>query len=287
MGTRFGSRIHLENPPNISGSGGSCPPCPPTFIFSETEQRSDAGFFLSPMRLTDLRKQADRVVISNLRLNETRNILDAQRVPLVTLTAAETRRLADVGLFGPFTYRTRARSGTPDTDEWGDAWTDGLLANQGVNHGNADPLAIANLTSATETRGFVEFNFTRFTGLFGSGSAHTFNFRASTATNLASNSLTLNFGAQASRWFTESTITWSNQPATPTLFTKSVTVVGDAAYPTYSVTLSDAELNLLLGKWGLIVFTEPATSALGISVLSRENANVAIDGMNFVMKFQR
>ncbi len=270
MGTRFGSRIHLENPPAISGSGGSCPTCPPTFIMPETVSRGDT-IALSPMRLSDTIRRADTIKFNPLKLNETVSRLDAYRIPTMTIKPPETLQRGDLAIFtvGPLT--AVSRSGSPDADDWGDAWTDATIGQTGVNHGNVNPLQCGQAAAGIAVqRAYIKINLTRFTGLTAIGGAHTFTFMASHSVALLAETLSFNCQGQAGNPFTESTIVQTNQPATPTAITRSFSVAAGAAQ-LFTVTFTDAEMNQLLGKWVLIVFIEgPALTTF--SIPSREDA---------------
>lgn len=219
-----------------------------------------------------------------LTLNDSHARGDAYLLPSIQMVMPESAAHDDNGLFTVGPLYALARSGSPDADDWGDAWTDSTIGNTGVNHGNADPLTVGN-TAVVEQRAFMEFNLTRFTGLTGYGNSHTFQFRANSASALLASTLNVAFGANASRPFVESTITQSNQPATPTLFTRSFSVAVDATFPLYTVTMTDAEINQLLGKWALVVFTVAALDA-GSLILSRENSAAAPSRPNFNFKGQ-
>lgn len=166
-----------------------------------------------------------------------------------------------------------ARSATPDNDEWGDAWTHAALGQIDVNHGNEAQLQCQNTLG--EKRAFMKINLltygTRYTA---TGNAHGMTiYVGGNGSGLAAVVLTLAFGVSATSPFTESTITRLNQPAMPTLFTKTINVPAGAAFLPYNITFTDAEMQQLLGQWVLIVLTVPALTTSTLNPRGREDTN--------------
>jgi hypothetical protein len=252
----------------LGGSTGG-----PTFLMSETVARGEA--MRDTLRLPEQLARGDVIRVTP-KLNEQIARADAHKIPTLSFKTTDTVKRTDLATFSIGPLSAVSRSGSPDGDDWGDAWTDATVGNTGVNHGNADPLQSSNLSSATETRAFIEINLTRFTGLTAVGGVHTLTLQAANGNLVQNATVTLNFGAQAGRPFTESTITQANQPATPALFTKTITMpAGDSVtYASYSVTFTDAQMNQLLGNWVLIVITSAAADATAHNYRSRENATV-------------
>lgn len=167
------------------------------------------------------------------------------------------------------------RSGTPDADDWGDAYTDAALGQRDNNFGAVDQILMQNTLG--EKRSFIEINLTCIAaGFQATGNAHTFTVTlGGNGGGLKAVEVTLAFGASATRPFTESTITQRNQPATPSLFTKTMTVAAGAAVLPCTVTLTDAEMQQLINKWVLIVLTVPALTTSSINLRTREFATAS------------
>ena len=206
------------------------------------------------------------------------NLLDrARRATIITATSLALAPIfrgsrRDNAQF-TFILRAVARSTSPDADTWGDAWTEATLGQTGVNHGNETPLQVGNLTALTERRGFMKIDLRGFSALAAAGGSHALvlNIGGNTS-GLTAVVMTIAFGGQAASPFTESTLTQSNQPATPTGFTKAVTLPAGAPVQDYSIALSDAEMQQLLGRWALLVMTVPLLTTVTISPRSREAA---------------
>jgi hypothetical protein len=243
----------------------------PTFIFNEVRKLADT--VVLAFTLAENRTEKDAVALT-ITATESRAAADRYLIPQVTLLAPEKRTSSDTATFIVGPQSAVSRSGTPDSDTWGDAWTDAALGQTGVNHGNADPLVIQNLT-ANVRQAFVEVDLTKFTGLTATGNAHTFSFRITNASLALAGTYSFACQGQATRPFVESTITQANEPAIPTAITRALNVAANTT-TTLTVTFTDAEMNQLLAKWVLIVIT--ATDALGSvtsNITSRENATVA------------
>lgn len=269
--SRFGnSRIYQPAGVISTGGGGGSPTsCPPTFIYNETPKRGDA-FSGSTVRFTDVERRADQIVFNKLLENEGSSRVDAYRIPTLTVKPAETiYRKNEVGAFS-FRYQTRPRSGSPDSDDWGDAFTDATVGSTGTNHGNESPINAVQATSITERRIYIEANFTRFSGMSANGSSTFSLFIANSSVLLATN-ITLFFGAQTSRPFIESTITQSNQPALPSLFSFPQAVTNTDSR--YTFTLSASQVDQLLGKWVLIAIQAANLGVGNNFVVSREGAD--------------
>lgn len=281
MTTRFGSRIDSKKAPVISGQGGGGTTCPPTFVISETPKRADR-LVLNPMRFVDSERRADRIVLNPARFTDSISRVDAYRIPTASITPPETLQRNDLAIF---TVNLTAvdRSGTPDSDDWGDAWTDSTIGQTGVNHGNESPLQATGLVTGVK-RAYVKINLTRYTGLTATGGAHTFVFKARNTNLVLSSTLAIAMQGQAGNPFTESTITQSNQPAVPTAITRSVTVPAGDVLTTFTLTLTNAEMDQLLGKWALIVFTTADLTQLN-NITSREGT--AGDEMTLTFKATR
>lgn len=247
--------------------GGIGSAAAPTFKAPENRQRSD-NTNINPT-LTELRNRSDRTALS-LLLNENRNRSDNYRIPTGSFKVLSNRQRSENGMF-TVAETAVGRSGTPDADRWGDSWTNAAVGQTGVNHGADTSLRFDNNPTG-EMRAFYEVDLTRYAGLTAAGT-HSLRINLGNASAVAAVVATLSFGAQSGRWFTESTIVQTNQPATPSLFTLSQSVpANSAAGANFTLTITDAQMNGLLGKWALIVLTSPAATASALTAASRESA---------------
>lgn len=271
-----------------------CPPCPPcgnTFTHNETIRRGDIVEFLH-LNLKDTIQRSDKFIVPSLKLDDTIQRRDDYKLPNISFTGTETLQRSDKATFGPFTLTAIARSGTPDTDDWGDAYTDNTVGSTGTNHGNVSPLSVAGGAAGIGVlQGYVEINLTRFTGFTALGSA---TITAQVSCNSAisgTQTFTLHggpsaLGGGATRPFTESTITQANQPATPAAFAPTYVATTTTNFVTATWTLTAAELNTILGKWALLVITSAGgTVATPLFVKSREAATAA-ERMTITMTLQ-
>lgn len=231
----------------------------PLVLIGDVERRPDTPV-LGP-GLPDARRSPEQILVSPTLTDFHKR----PEVPQFTPTASDQAQRPETGLF-TVDIKAVAQSGTPDSDMWGDSWTDATVANQGANHGSDTTLKVSQGTAQTENRAFIKADLRKFSGLSASSGGHYLKLRITNG-GVAAQNVNVALQGQAGNPFTESTITWNNQPATPTAITKSLSAaVGTASY---QVPLTDAEMNQLLGNWALIVITAPST-VVQITVQSRE-----------------
>lgn len=215
--------------------------------------------------------------INPLKMNESLKLLDSRVVPAITASYPEPLKYRD-SFNGSISEMKVARTGTPDGDHLGDAWTDGVPLNNGVNHGNESPLPCSgNLLSATTT--FPWFKWTlaspRFTGIAhrtGVGGC-TFSFWGQQGLAVVQ-SLNVNLSVKTTNPFTESTINFTNQPTLGTnQVTRTLSVLVGAVNGRYDITLTPAEFAPFIGNWMLIRMDSAAVLATAINIVSREGAS--------------
>lgn len=190
---------------------------------------------------------------------------------------SETLRQTDVlsrATFNPVIY---GRSGTPDTDPGGDS---DVKQNDAATNFGANSVMNANQNTAplnNEKRALLEFDFTRFSGMsVFPGGTHQFTFMADHDAASGNNNLRVRFSTLASRPFTESTVTWNNQPAEGTLRVNTTVAVAEGAAAIYTITLTDQNITDFLGNWVYVrMLSEAALTATFHHVRSREDATVA------------
>lgn len=205
-------------------------------------------------------------------------LTDSLGIITATTSQPDTLHLPDT-----FNGRTAAlffgRSGTPDTDMFGDAWVDGLLANQGVNHGNETLQIDGSAAGAADHIGFFEVDLTRFTNIAANGTL-TVNFIvtiAPTATVPAVApfaTMTATFSKFAARPFTESTLTFTNKPADGTsIVTKTTNFSSISLGTTLTFTLTSTEYGPYLSNFMMVRLTSDQLLNTGQVVLgSRDGA---------------
>lgn len=201
-------------------------------------------------------------------------------IPTITVPLPETVRLPDA-----FTMRAADirvdRSGAPDADMYSDAWVDGLLANQGVNHGNESPLQVSDqAVPATQRDGFMKWDLRKFGTLTApTGGTLVLEIWAGHATAAGVNGHAIFSNKGASDPFTESTITWTNRPAVGSgvIDRSFVSPFVNAGAPPAQILLSltAAEYGSYLGNWLMVRFTSDALAVTPLNVVSREGATTA------------
>ena len=173
------------------------------------------------------------------------------------------------------------RTGTPDTDMQGDGWVDSTVGNTGINHGNESPLLVSdeNIIPAVTRRGLLKWDLTRFANLSApTGGTMDFSIWGDTNIAIVAQTVEFEFSQSAASPFTESTLTWANQPAVGgNAVTKSFaallrTNVLVPEYQEYAISLTAAEYGPYLGKWLMCRVTSATLVAVGLyNVASREH----------------
>lgn len=179
-----------------------------------------------------------------------------------------------------FTQTAQSRSGAPDSDKWGDAWTDAAIGQTGTNHGNESPIIAASIVGA-ERRAYVKVDLRGFSKT-ATGNAHTITCRVMNSSLIAAQTLRLRAGGNGSTSpFTESTIAQNNQPAIPTDVDITSGNVAANTTQTLTFTLTDTQMNELLGEWALLLFTSAGLSDMRI--VSREGTAADRIALNFTL----
>jgi hypothetical protein len=272
-------RKRLGGRKRAGGGAGPQPPVTitnPTFVISETERRSEA--VILQMLLQDQARRGDSLVFTP-QFPETERRGDAL---IVTASAqlADTERRAALASFIT-AIAAVSRSGTPDSDMWGDGWTNAALGQTAINHGNETPL-IVGANALGERRGYVKVDLRKFSGLTATGNAHTIMCRVTNTNGLMAQTLRLRAGSNGNtNPFTESTLAQNNQPAIPTTVDKSGNVNAGAT-TTLVFTLTDSEMNALLGNWVLMALT--TTGLSDMQVISREGLAADRMTINFTAR---
>lgn len=186
----------------------------------------------------------------------------------------DTAVLDDAGRY-QLTDLLVGRSGTPDTDMMSDAWVD--QASTGTNHGN-ESLLIKQPSTAPGSdarRAYLQLNLTSLSGHTAGAAGATLSIVAS-QTGVTAASFNVQYATQASRWFTESTLTWANRPAGTPAVLPSVSVAAGAA-ATYAISIAQADLAAMLGTWVLFILLNGTAAAVPptFTVLSRDNATAS------------
>lgn len=203
---------------------------------------------------------------------ESLRVQDAYSVT-ATRTENDNLKLDDTGAY-TLTDLIVGRSGTPDTDQMSDAWIDQTATT--TNHGN-ESIQVKGVSTAPgsdEKRGFIQLDLTRVTGHSAATAGATLTIIAS-HTGLVATNLTLNFATQATRWFTESTLTWNTRPTGSITALPAISVAAGAA-ASYAITISQTNLAAMLGKWVLILMQSPTAAVPPtFTILSRDNATAS------------
>lgn len=269
-GTRRRSR---QGVPAVSGSGGGGTG-QPTAIISDDSGLSDAlvGTF-------DIKNES--VGASDALAFTPGPTDDVGFSEKVSSTTATLGPADDGGLSDVFNLEVKEtaqdRSGTPDTDSWGDGWVDRTVANAGTHQAEVGGVSmqVANAAAAnvTEQDGYLEINFDgtaargtpRLQGPFTAqvaGSTFVFPVAWPNVATTPAASLLVDFQTNAARPFVESTITANSQAKISSLspFTqRSITFPQDGTPRRHTVTFTAAETTAILnGKWLLVQFSVAA-----------------------------
>ncbi len=257
------------------GGGGTTP----NILWTDPVKYRDA-ISGSQLLLRDNIKDRDAILSAGSSLKFTTDnfrLLDSRQVPSISALYPEPVKYKDRGI-GRITELICARSGTPDTDVTGDGWTDGIPLNNGVNHGNESPLPTSgNLLSATSQFPYFKWNLTtpKFIGLAHRAGIGTCQFSFFASQGLAIvQTLNVILWPLATNPFTESTLTFTNQPAVPGTgtITRSFSVLVGAANGRYDINLTAAEFAPFIGNYMVIRMDSSAVAATPINIVSREGA---------------
>lgn len=242
-----------------SSSGTSFAPHEPT-------NRSDAA--ATKLSVIETTNRSDKAAFVHA-LAENTNRGDTPKLTLVTKTP-DTENRTDLGNV-VMKLTAISRSASPDSDSWGDAWTDSTVGQTGTNNGNSTPLQFGNVTVGTKLA-YIQIDLTKFKNLTATGAAHTLVFQV-VNNDVTSTAFQVAMQGQAGKPFTESTLTQSNQPATPSAITRAPTAAVGAN--TITVTLTNAEMQQLLGNWVLIVLGKSFAGTNAWTMPSREDATAS------------
>lgn len=207
--------------------------------------------------------------------NEALHIRDAYSIT-ATSTRNEALHIRDAASY-TMTSAQFGASGTPDSDKSGDGWGD--QASAATTHGTEVTMLCKGGSTApgSDIRfAFLEFDLTGVTGCTATASGGSLTFVASTSNAVLATGLTVGFAVQATKWFTESTLNWTNRP-TPTLTNLTPTTsVATGAAAAYTVTFTQAQLNTMIGKWLLFQFSTAGGAAPDtVTIVTREGATTA------------
>jgi hypothetical protein len=198
-------------------------------------------------------------------------------IPKPKLFLPDTVGITDDFPKAQFRNWTCSRSASPDTDPGCDAWVD--QANAGTNHGNESPLLVSGKSTLAddERRALLEFDFTRYANMTAFvGGIHQLTLRVVNTDIVLPVDLTVQLSRLAARPFTESTVTWNNQPAAGTVIKSEVFTLAANSTSSIVMTLTDAQMDDLLGDWGYVRLTSPSVvTPITIDVMSREDADLA------------
>jgi hypothetical protein len=184
----------------------------PTVTEPEKIQAVDS-FGIVQLRQDDINMSADRVNLASVRpeisvASDAIASVTSSRVTNVLFNTSSTAPLKVV-------EAAQARTGSADSNSWGDAGANGGATTQSTNYGNFSPLPISAVAGVTGIAYFY-VDLRRFSGFTQSSTLNsTFSFWASLNSVVASTGK-VTYGASASKPFTESTLTYSNRPANPT-----------------------------------------------------------------------
>jgi hypothetical protein len=260
---------HAPQPPLANGSGGSGAGTA-TGTWAEDGRAHDA---LGPLLISNAENATahDALAFQLVANPENATVDDALRATVIA-TYAEDAQVNDLMKLQLLNVDV-ARSATPDTDPVADGWTD--QAATGVVHGNESLIVKGKSTVGTDERlAHLLIDLSQYTSWTAGGTGLTLTIKASNAGAVLAETITWSAQDTAARSFTESTLTWTNQPATAaTRGTGTFSVPAGGAVGTYALTITPANLTACLGRWLLITFSAASTALPNtVTVLSRDNA---------------
>jgi hypothetical protein len=293
--------------PKLSIASGLCPEVEPPVeagdadvIWDESLEMRDKIFpkVLLPADTFHMRD----VLVPVPTLPDTVHMRDALGTSSVTATAIKTDTLhLDGDTFRGSAFINKVnRTGTPNTDVLTDAWVDATAINQGVNHGNESPLPISDeaVVQVVTRRAYFRYDLTKFTPFTApAGSSMVFRIWGDTTTAAGLQTVEARFSNSAATPFTESTLTWTNQPAVGSNpVTKSLGQLLRVSplvveYREYVFTLTAAEYSPYLGQFLMIMMSTATVVAVGVlNLASREHVEGGAGGglkPSLTFEFQR
>lgn len=194
--------------------------------------------------------------------------------------------------FGPSTFDVlknttlefliKSRSGTPDSDLFGDGWIDQAAAT--TNHGNETPLIVKGKSTLAndERRAFLKFGRTILSADFRANVGMNFVLLITNTDILSAVIVTIDVRRGANP-FTESTLTWNTPtaggPVSGTLIKTVTESIAANSTETVAVSLTLAETDALFNAddaWTYLRITGPgAVAPVTVQIASRENATAA------------
>lgn len=155
-------------------------------------------------------------------------------------------------------------SGTPDNDFMFDSRTNQAAAT--TNYGNSTIMiakGASTVPGSDESRGYLCVDLTGFSGCTGFtdssalfGNSAYLQFRASNSNALLASNMSWAIYYNASKPFTESTVTWNAPPSLGTLLASgTISVAAGGAFANYSIAINAAGMSLCYGKYMTFVFT--------------------------------
>lgn len=261
-----------------AGTGGGGSSCAP-FVWSDSLARTDQPVF--NLTQIDSLGRSDDLGRMTLTLDESPARTDAFVAGPISALFAEGGARNDV-MTVQLVLPAVPRSGTPDSDMWGNCWTDHTVGNTTINHSNFAPagenMQVSNtVANVGEKRAYVKANLTGITGFSRvAGGLHKFEFAGfnGTASGALAQSVTLDIYASAASPFTESTATDASPPTLGTFVnTFAFTIDPGTGYQAFTITLADTDVAAMLAKWVLFRWTRaPAvTEILSAGIAPRES----------------
>lgn len=235
-------------------------------------------------------KLTEKFTLDKLQLADTFKLTDKLNAFTLTVLQPDSFKPGELEqVWAAISNLVVGRSGTPDNDDIGDAWTDGVVANQGVNHGNED-LKVVNLIAGASI-GWMKFNFGKWLSTSGTdtfkakaGGTNTLIGSAAATAVATSPVLTFAFTAQAGNPFTESTLTFTNQPAPVADFSLTATIPGSlGVFADFTLTFTPAQIDTLRNKWVVCKIT----SADAINIVTIRSRDTATRRPTWVLDMER
>lgn len=167
------------------------------------------------------------------------------------------------------------RSATPDTDPGGDTVVSQATPTTPAGASAPNFFKGKATLANDEVRALVEIDFTRFAGMnaYPGGLHRIFLKNVTNPDLLLSVDITMELSRLAARPFTESTVTWNTMPAAGTVIKSQTGTIPANSTIAFAMTLTDAQMNDLLGDWAYVRMTSPgAVTPIAVNFTSREGA---------------
>lgn len=236
----------------------------PTATFNESVDLADP--VVNVMTLSGEGVELDDPLINALALESDGAFLgDGFDVPDVSADVPDTVEPADANAVTFVWTPSVAELGSGTGVMWQDAWTDSSSAN--ANHVTDGGLAVQHTGLGASKEAYYEFDLTKFSGFVADGDSTLRVVYTNSNVGAVSN-MTVNYSTSASQIFNEATLTDNNKPNVAT-FLSNITYA-QGTNQVANLTIPEAAVNAMLGKWVAIRFFTTGSQLNAIQVFGKD-----------------